>query len=83
MHNGADGYGGSYGGPSEDVIEIEFLDNGVIRTTTDPISGANHTNAEGLLASLATLAGGPVEIAQRHGHHHHHGEEHNHVHQQG
>lgn len=60
----------------QDTIEIEILEDGTIRSTTDPISGANHANAEQFLKFMATLGGGETTITKRsghhHGHHHHH-----------
>lgn len=59
----------------KDVIKIEVLENGVIRIETDPISGANHTDAENLLSEIGRLAGGETKREPKsHGHHHHHGD---------
>lgn len=73
--------GGSFGGA--DALNIEILEDGTIKTTTDAVSGANHANAEQFLAYIATLAGGETSRAKRGDvqttHHHHHGEhEHDH-----
>lgn len=69
MHNGID-FGG---GGGEDEIVVEFLGGGVLKISTDPISGANHTNAEGLLDAIQKAAGGEVKIESKHdGHHHSH-----------
>lgn len=61
----------------EDVIEVEVLSNGIVKVTTDVISSANHTNAEGLLEAIKSAAGGetlmePRHDVHEHGHHHHH-----------
>ena len=45
-----------------DEIQIEIMEDGLIKTTTDPISGANHSSAEQLLKYVATLAGGETTI---------------------
>lgn len=61
-----------------DVMEIEILEDGTIKTTTGAVSGANHANAEQFLKYMATLAGGTTERVKRGdvqtNHHHHHGE---------
>jgi len=44
-----------------DKIIIEVLPDGTIKTTTDKVSVANHTNAEGFLREMARLAGGIVK----------------------
>ena len=41
-----------------DEIRIEALADGTIRIDTDRISGPNHTNAEGFIRAIFTLAGG-------------------------
>lgn len=56
----------------QDAIEIEILEDGTIRSTTDPISGANHANAEQFLKYVGTLAGGDTTIKKKAGHTHHH-----------
>lgn len=74
-----------------DNIQIEILEDGTIKVTTDPISGANHANAEGFLNFMARMAGGettrekrtdkPVTHTHEHGHKHTHshgGSEHSH-----
>lgn len=69
-----------------DTIKIEVLKDGTIKVTTDPISPANHMNAEALLTNIARLAGGDTQRERRpdahtHSHHHHHeGEGHKHEH---
>lgn len=49
----------------EDKIEIEILPDGSFKITTDKVSMANHTNAEGLLRALCDGAGGLVKRARR------------------
>lgn len=68
----------------EDSIIIEFLPNGLLKLTTDPISGPNHMTAEELVTALARGMGGTVERARRTdkqgvAHSHQHGE-HTHEH---
>lgn len=70
-----------------DTIQIEVLEDGTIKVTTDPISGANHANAEQFLAFMSTLAGGETTRVKRgdahshsHGHGHSHGHDHSHSH---
>lgn len=48
-----------------DKMTIEILPDGTIKSTTDPISGANHANAEGFLREMARLAGGTVKSVRR------------------
>lgn len=56
-----------------DNIEIEILADGTIKVTTDPISGANHANAEEFLRFMARMAGGEtVRVKRTDVHHHHH-----------
>ena len=60
----------------EDIIEIEVLQDGTIKITTDQISPANHLSADNFLKMIEQLAGG--EITKRknrkaHGHAHQHG----------
>lgn len=67
------------------MMQIEILEDGTIKTTTDPISGANHQNAEEFLRTMARLAGGETTRVRRgdahsHTHTHAHGEEHDHSH---
>ena len=69
-----------------DSLGIEVLEDGTIKTTTDAVSGANHSNAEQFLAFIATLTGGETsrtkrgDVAHHHHHDHSHGE-HDHDHQ--
>lgn len=62
-----------------DRIEVEILDDGSLKVTTDKISMGNHGSAEILIRELLSGAGGGVtRIRKGHGHHHHgHGD---HVH---
>lgn len=66
-----------------DALEIEILEDGTIKTTSDAVSGANHANAEQFLKYMATLAGGETKRVKRpdahhHPHHHHADHEHDH-----
>lgn len=49
-----------------DKIIITVMKDGLIRTETDPISPANHTNAEEFLKDMARRAGGVEKIEKRH-----------------
>lgn len=69
--------------PNQDVLQIEILEDGTIKTTSDAVSGANHANAEQFLKHMATLAGGEttrVKRADAHHHHHHHDHDTDHHH---
>ena len=63
-----------------DEIQIEVLEDGTIKSTTDPISGANHANAEQFLRQMATLAGGDTTRTRKAGHTHHGAHSHDHSH---
>lgn len=66
-----------------DTIKGEILADGTIKTVTDPISGANHQNAEQFLKGIADLAGGKTTRQKRtdKGHTHTHSHEGEHEHQ--
>jgi hypothetical protein len=65
-----------------DVMQIEILEDGTIKTTTDPISGANHQNAEEFLRFVARMAGGETTRTRRtDAHHHSHSHSHSHSHE--
>lgn len=58
-----------------DNFECEILDDGQIRSTTDPISPANHSSSEQFFRFLAEITGGPVtktkrNVSRTHVHHH-------------
>ena len=63
-----------------DIIKITILEDGTIKTETDPISGPNHQSAEAFLKDITTLAGGTAtrQAKAGHKHHHHHGHTHEH-----
>jgi hypothetical protein len=68
-----------------DKMKIEILLDGTIKTTTDAVSAANHSNAESFLRDVAKLAGGTTTRERRkdvnpahHGHSHDHGHTHEH-----
>jgi len=66
-----------------DELIIEFIGNGMIKVTTDKISGPNHMKAEDFLASLARGQGGAVTRTSRGSskpHVHEHTHEHTHEH---
>ena len=65
-----------------DEIQIEFLADGTIKTTTPKVSGANHVNAEAFMKHLADLTGGEVtrtRVGEAHSHEHEHEQAHDHV----
>jgi len=64
-----------------DTLQIEILADGTIKTTTDPISPANHQSAEAFLQGVTKLAGGTMSRTKRHGHGHVHTHTHEHTHE--
>ena len=64
----------------QDEIEIEVLPDGTIKSSTNPISGANHATAEQFLRYMATLAGGDTTRTRKAGHTHTHHGAHSHDH---
>lgn len=48
-----------------DKVQIEILEDGTIKMTTDPISAPNHQNAEQFLKTVSRLAGGETSREQR------------------
>lgn len=54
-----------------DIINVEILADGTLKIETDKVSGANHTNAEGLLRQLAQDSGGAVDRKRKAGFHSH------------
>jgi hypothetical protein len=48
-----------------DKITIEILADGTIKTTTDPISGQNHANADAFILAMSRLAGGTIRRVMR------------------
>jgi len=50
-----------------DQMQIEILDNGVIKVSTDRISQANHMTAEAFLRNVQQAAGGTVERKHKQG----------------
>jgi hypothetical protein len=59
----------------DDQIEVEVLPDGTIKCTTNKISAANHSSAEGFMAFLARLTGGETTITKRSAHTHTHAHE--------
>ena len=51
---------------ANDNIQIEILDDGTIKVTTDQVSGPNHANAEAFLKLMAQLGGGETTRIRRH-----------------
>ena len=62
----------------QDEIKIEITSDGTIKTFTDKIGAANHTNAEGFLTEMARLSGGASSIKKKHSHGHTHSHTHEH-----
>lgn len=59
-----------------DRMTLTVLEDGTAKVETDGISGANHVQAENLLAQFTKLMGGEAHDAKRkqaHGHRHQHG----------
>jgi len=50
-----------------DTMNIEILENGLIKVTTDRISQANHMTAEAFLRNVQQAAGGTVERKHKQG----------------
>lgn len=50
-----------------DRMEIEILEDGTIKATTDKISAVNHSTAEAFMRQLATAGGTKQERKHRHG----------------
>lgn len=48
-----------------DAMQIEILEDGTIKTTTDAVSGANHSNAEEFLRFVARECGGETTRTRR------------------
>jgi hypothetical protein len=70
-----------------DTMTIEILPDGTIKTTTDPVSPANHDSAERFIKAMSVLAGGettrvartdPAAMARTKHHGHDHAHDHGH-----
>jgi hypothetical protein len=63
-----------------DTFTVEILEDGTMKIETDPISPANHANAEQFIQAVNRDLGGATERkgkgkhAHTHSHHHHHHE---------
>jgi len=66
--------------PGFDEMSIEILEDGTIKTTTNPVSAANHANAEAFLQFVARMAGGETVREKRTDTHSHHQHSHSHEH---
>lgn len=58
-----------------DKFIVEILPDGTLKSTTDPISPANHSSADKFFSFVAELTGAPVKKERRsktHVHHHEH-----------
>ena len=49
------------------MLDIEILADGTIKTTTDPVSAANHASADEFLSELTKLTGGERSVSRRKG----------------
>jgi hypothetical protein len=56
-----------------DIINIEILPDGTIKSSTDSVSQANHSAADKFFSVLRDLAGGVFSRKQKVGHVHTHG----------
>lgn len=64
-----------------DILNIEILPDGTLKTVTDGISAPNHSNAEAFLKLVGRMAGGTVKRERRRdAHAHQHDHSHDHVH---
>ena len=63
-----------------DVINVEILEDGTLKITTDRVSMANHGNAEALIRQLVSGSGGNATRVRKTGHAH--TQEHSHEHDQ-
>ena len=63
----------------QDILEIEILEDGTIKSLTTAVSAANHQNAEAFLQMMSRLAGGET-TREKIGHGHQHAHTHDHVH---
>ena len=63
-----------------DVIRVKILDEGSLKIETDKVSGANHTNAEGLLREMTKAMGGDIERVRKGSGNHTHDGMHYHEH---
>jgi hypothetical protein len=66
-----------------DVMKVEFLEDGSVKFSIDPVSNANHASAENLLKETIKSLGGDVVTTHKHGkkmHSHTHGAAHHHKH---
>jgi len=64
--------------PADKMI-IEVLADGTLKVSVDPVSTANHGNAETLLREMFKAMGGEVVTKHKHGkrmHEHKHGQTH-------
>jgi hypothetical protein len=50
-----------------DKMEVEILADGTLKISIDPVSTANHGNAETMLREMFKAMGGTVETKHRHG----------------
>lgn len=67
---------------AEDKMKIVVLKDGTIRTETDEVSPANHSNAESFMKMISRLTGGEVTRTHKpHAHRHEHTHDKTHEHQ--
>lgn len=66
-----------------DQFLVEILPDGTIKSTTDPISPANHASADGFFKLVSEMTGGEVLRKKRSkAHIHQHGHSHEHKHEE-
>lgn len=65
-----------------DKIQIEILEDGTIKVSTDRVSMPNHVNAEGFLRQMFALTGGEITRRAKHAASHVFGQSHSHSHDQ-
>ena len=50
---------------SEDIIDVEITETGMIRSTTPTISASNHSNSAEFFRRVKALTGGPQTASKR------------------
>lgn len=61
-----------------DILTVEILEDGTIKTTTDAVSGANHANAEAFMRELSRMTDAKLSREKRTPHMHQHVGQHHH-----
>lgn len=63
---------------ANDTLSITILEDGTIQTSSDAVSGANHSNAEQFLRYIAQMTAGETTRQRRSDVHHTHTHSHSH-----